>query len=213
MIKKRFRNYVKQTKAYPGADISSDHNPVVINLKVKFEKMRKTQGREHLNLDLLRESNYKSIYNIEIINQYDILEQEECEQSSTNESEYVEMEWAKIKNAIKNAIKITLANKENTKRKKLMTNEILQKMGQRRQYKNNDKERYNEINKEIKDNCRKANENYINLQCNEIDKMGKQFRLREMHNKITLVTSRTKRKMNVGALKTKVEKLFLIESK
>ena len=94
--------------------------------------MQKTQGREHLNLDLLRESNYKSRYNIEIRNQYDILEQEECEQSPTDENEYIEMEWAKIKNTIKNAMKITLPNKENTKRKKWMTNEILQKQGQRR---------------------------------------------------------------------------------
>jgi len=142
MIKKRFRNNVKQAKAYPGADINSDHNPVVIKLKVKLKKMQKTQEREreHLNLDLLRESNYKSRCYIEIRNQYDILEQEECEQSPTDENKYVEREWAKIKNTIKNTMKITLPNKENTKRKKWMTNEILQKMGQRRQHKNNDKD-------------------------------------------------------------------------
>ena len=97
MIKKRFRNNVKQATAYPGADINSDHNPVVIKLKVKLKKMQNTQGRAHLNLDLLRESNYNSRYNIEIRNQYDILEQEECEQSPTDENEYVEMEWAKLK--------------------------------------------------------------------------------------------------------------------
>ena len=208
MIKKRFRNNVKQAKAYPGADINSDHNPVVIKLKVKLKKMQKTQGRAHLNLDLLRESNYKSRYNIEIRNQYDILEQEECEQSPTDENEYIEMEWVKIKNTIKNAMKITLPNKENTKRKKWMTNAILQKMGQRRRYKNNDKERYNEINKEIKDDCRKAKENYINSQCNEIDKMGKQFRLREMHNKIKLVTSRIKRKNECRCIEDKSGKIL-----
>ena len=65
------------------------------------------------------------------------------------------MEWAKIKNTMQNTMKITLPNKENTKRKKWMTNEILQKMGQRTQYRNNEKERYNEINKEIQDGCRK----------------------------------------------------------
>ena len=69
MIKKRFRNNVKQTKAYPGADINSEHDPVVIKLKVKLRKMQKTHGREHLNLDLLRENNYKTRYIIEIRNQ------------------------------------------------------------------------------------------------------------------------------------------------
>ena len=133
MIKKQFRNNVKQVKAYPGAVINSDHNPIVIKLKVKLEEMQKIQGREHLNLDLLRERTYKSRYNIEIRNQYDILEQEECEQFPTDQNEYVEIEWAKIKITIQNAMKITLPNKENTKRKQWMINEILQKMGQRRQ--------------------------------------------------------------------------------
>ena len=49
-----------------------------------------------------------------------------------------------------------------------MTNEIFQKMGQRRQQENNDKERYNEVNKGIKDDCRKAKENYTISQCNKI---------------------------------------------
>ena len=93
-----------------------------------------------------------------------------------------------------------------------MTNEILQKMGQGRQYKNNDKERYNEINKEIKDDYRKEKENYINSQCNEIDRMGKQFRLREMHNKIKLVTSRRKRKNECSCIEDKSGKL-LFDSK
>ena len=62
MMKKRFRSNVKHAKAYPGADVNSDHNPVVIKLSVKFKKMQKAQGREHLNSDLLREDNYKSRY-------------------------------------------------------------------------------------------------------------------------------------------------------
>ena len=208
MIKKRFRNNVKQGKAYPGADINSDHNPVVIKLKVKLKNMQKAQGREHLNLDLLKEDSYKSKYNIEKRNQYDILEQGECEQSPTDQNEYVEMEWVNIKNAIQNAMKITLPKKENTKRKKWMTNEILQKMGQRRQYKNEDKERYNEISKEIQSDCRKAKENYINAQCNEIEKMEKQFRLREMNNKIKLVTSKTKSRNECNCIEDKSGKII-----
>ena len=29
MVRNRFRNSVKQVKTYPGADVDSDHNPVV----------------------------------------------------------------------------------------------------------------------------------------------------------------------------------------
>jgi len=85
-----------------------------------------------------------------IRSQYDKLEEEECEQSPTDQNEYVEMEWAKFKNTIENAMKITLPNKANTKQKEWMTNEILRKIGQKILYMNNDKERYNEITKNYK---------------------------------------------------------------
>ena len=39
LISQRFRNCVKQTKTYPGADIGSDHNPVVMKLLVKLKQL------------------------------------------------------------------------------------------------------------------------------------------------------------------------------
>ena len=83
----------------------------------------------------------------------------------------------------------------------------------RRQHKNKDKERYNKINKEIQSDCRKAKEKYLNAQCNEIEKMGKQFRLREMHNKMKLVTSKTKSRDECTCIEDKSEQLFLIANK
>ena len=58
----------------------------------------------------------------------------------------------------------------------------------------------------------KQKENYINSQCNEIDKMGKQFRLREMHSKIKLVTSRIKRRNECSCIEDKSGKI-LFDSK
>ena len=83
-------------------------------------------------------------------------------------------------------------------------------MGQRRQHENNEKERYNEVNKEIKNDCRKAKENYTISQCNKIGKMGKQLKSREMHNKIKLVTSRTKRRNECSCIEDKSGKIFVL---
>ena len=43
LISKRFRNCVKQAKTYPGADINSDHNPLLIKMKIQLEKLNKTK--------------------------------------------------------------------------------------------------------------------------------------------------------------------------
>ena len=67
-------------------------------------------------------------------------------------------------------------------------------------------QRRHEISKEIQNDCRKAKENYTNSQCSEIEEMGKQSRLREMHNKIKLVFSRTKSRIECRCTEDKSEK-------
>ncbi|VVC44948.1 Endonuclease/exonuclease/phosphatase [Cinara cedri] len=41
MVKNRFKNQVKNSKSYPGADIGSDHNLVVAKCESKFKKLEK----------------------------------------------------------------------------------------------------------------------------------------------------------------------------
>ena len=40
-INKRFRNSIQNVTTFPGADISSDHNPVVAKIKIKLKKIQK----------------------------------------------------------------------------------------------------------------------------------------------------------------------------
>ncbi|GFR93643.1 craniofacial development protein 2-like [Elysia marginata] len=44
MIKLRFKNSVKQCKTYPGADIESDHAPVVAKIQIKLKKLKKPKN-------------------------------------------------------------------------------------------------------------------------------------------------------------------------
>lgn len=49
LVNKRFRNCVKSAKTYPGADIRSDHNPVVAELVLNLKKMPKRQANNIVN--------------------------------------------------------------------------------------------------------------------------------------------------------------------
>ena len=53
-------------------------------------------------------------------------------------------------------MKTTLPKKEIIKRKKWMTDDILHKMEKRKRYKNNDKEQYDKIDKEIQIDLQKG---------------------------------------------------------
>ena len=53
-MKERFRNQVKNCKTYPGADIDSDHNLVVMHCELKFKKLAKKSRTYKLNVDRLK---------------------------------------------------------------------------------------------------------------------------------------------------------------
>ena len=76
----RFRNCIKQTKTYPGADMDSDHNPVVVEINMKLKRTNATKKREQLESNLFKEKTYKNKYNVEVQNIYERLCIEEIEQ-------------------------------------------------------------------------------------------------------------------------------------
>ena len=46
MFNERLKNSVKQVKTYHGADINSDHNHVVVKIKIKLKKQMLPKGKE-----------------------------------------------------------------------------------------------------------------------------------------------------------------------
>ena len=182
MINKRFRNCVKQPRTYPGADINSDHNPVTIKCKVKLKETKRNQAQSQIDYNLLKDDSYKKIYNILVKNYYDVMGSEDMEQDCESEEEHVEKEWNKVKLSLQNAAKELLPKKVKKKKRGWMNDEILSKMEQRKNVKNKTTE-YNVINKEIVDECRQAKENWLNECCEEIERLEKQHKTKEMYDK------------------------------
>ena len=81
MINSRFKNGVRRVKTYPGADINSDHNPVVMKLKIKLKKVQTKKRQGQLSLDMLKEENIRSRFNVAIQNKFEVLNVEEQEQA------------------------------------------------------------------------------------------------------------------------------------
>ena len=64
-----------------------------------------------------------------------------------------------------------------------MTDHILNLMENRKQFKNSDKDEYNIINKQINLAYKEAKEKWLVNQCEEEERLGKQYKSREMHTK------------------------------
>ena len=205
MLNERFRNCIKQAETYPGADINSDHNPVVVKINMKLKRTNATKRSEQLELNLLKEETYKSKYNVEVQNIYERLCIEETEQQPDNGSfnNQCHQKWTTVKQSIKSSLNTVLPRKANRKKRKWMTDHILNLMENRKQFKNSDKDEYNRLNKQINLACKEAKEKWLVNKCEEVEQLEKQYKSREMHNKVKELTSKNTKKKASGCIKDK----------
>ena len=98
-------------------------------------------------------------------------------------------------------LKTSLAKKSNMKKQKQMTDDILNKMDERKTVKGGNEECYQCLNKEIANDCRLAKENCLNEQCREVEDLERHFGTKEMHQKVKQITNKSKANTNMGYIK------------
>ena len=161
--------------------------------------MKKTKAREQLDLDLLKQQEYKDRYNIKVRNKYEFLNTEETPQQP--EPEFIENKWKSTKTCLTEVLKTSLLKKTNKKKQKLMTDDILNKMDEIKAMKGRNEECYQQLNKEISNDCRLAKENWLNEKCREVVDLERQLRTEEMHQKVKQITNKSKTNTNIGCIK------------
>lgn len=112
LINNRYKNSIIATKTYPGADINSDHNPVIAKLNVKMKKITKRLNN-YIDPRLLRDPKI-----------HDTVKKEtnECMRGITRIS--VDGKWKRIQTGLETIAKKHLIIKR-TKKKPWITSEIL----------------------------------------------------------------------------------------
>ena len=197
MIKKRFRNNIKNVKTYPGADmgVNCDHNLLVARINIKLKTIKKTNTQNQLDYNMLKQEEVQTRYAVEVSNIYNALTIEEGVQEQSVEDK-IERKFHILKESIHTASKNTLEKKKRKKPKEWMTGEIMELIEKRKQLKKPDQneqtEEYNEMDKRIKDECRLAKDKWFNEECDEIMQLEKEHNIREMHNKVKNLTKKKK---------------------
>ncbi|KAG8224318.1 hypothetical protein J437_LFUL007260 [Ladona fulva] len=92
-VTNRFRNAILSAKTYSGADIGSDHNPVVASARIKLKKMRKPKQKQ-LDLSKVKTEKNKKIMAEEINKNFKHIKNQNLNTSNINEK------WENIKQAI-----------------------------------------------------------------------------------------------------------------
>lgn len=181
LINKRFRNGCISVKTYPGADIQSDHVPLVGTFRIRMKritsKKEKSFELRKLKDPTIREKVHHDINNI----------------TSENSELDVEQEIENFKNVVKKA-KENHLKPDQRKKKSWMTEEILNLMEQRRKQKQHP-DKYKKIQKNIRKKIREAKENELKEQCEEIEFYQSRYDDFNVHRKVREATGRFRKKV------------------
>ena len=207
LIKQRFRNSVVNVKTFPGADCNSDHNPVVMKMRTRLKRLEKPKTKLRLDIEKLNSSvTHQQQFAVEVSNRFQALSESTEDGIQEDERESVNDRWNNVKKALTESAEAVLGKSEKRKRAAWMTEEILQKMEERRKVKN-DKSRYKEIHVDIQKKCREAKETWINKQCQEVEELEKRHAHKAVHKKVKEVTNYKKNSKSSGTIRDKDGKL------
>ena len=207
MINQRHRNSVKQVRTYPGADIGSDHNPVIMTLSVKLKQPKKRKMNTQLDMNMLNDTKIRNNYNIAVQNRYQVLMNEGTPQNQDD----TEKQWTALKESMTKAAEEVLPKKKRVQKQPWMTEEILEKMEKRKIAKSLDPEKYNQLKKEVERECIKAKDEWWNGKCEEVEELESKHESRAMHKKIKEITGQGFRKRGSNCIKSKDGKMLFDE--
>ena len=165
---------------------------MIAKMEIKLKNLRQLKRKEQLDLNLLKQESIKNKYNVKVRNKYELLVNQDQIQEP-NDQLNVENKWNifnMFKTSMLTALQKTLPKKMNDK-KIWMTDEIFVKMSERRKFKNSkDIEKYDRLNREIIQECRAAETQYLEDQCKIIEDLEKTHKSKELHDRINKVTNR-----------------------
>ena len=130
---------------------------------------------------------------VEVKNRYEVLQTEDANSIDEDpESDgNIEKDWSRIQTALTETASKVIPEVKRNARKKWMTDDILSDMDERKEWKDKNEAKYNEVNKRIKRKCIQAKEDWFNKECEEIQKLEKKDS-RGMHEKVRSLAGKKK---------------------
>ncbi|KAL1447016.1 hypothetical protein WDU94_015647 [Cyamophila willieti] len=186
LVNKRYRNSCTSVKTYPGADIQSDHAPLVGKFKVRMKTIKRKKMKRYdlrkLKDPMIKEKVVK-VFNGKL---------RQCTNTECMDEKLT------ILQQIAKETKEQYLTKDVEKRKSWMTNKILELMEQRKRNKQNPPE-YKRIHTIIRKEIREAKEKEKMEQCEEIEWYQSHYDNFNVHRKVREVAGNF-RKNNSGKI-------------
>ena len=172
-MRHRYRNAVKNSKAYPGADADSDHNLVLMENELKLKTIKKNKVRRKWDTEKLK-SGQRTVFASKVNEKIENRRNEENVPITNNER------WNLLKDAIKESGEECIRYVKRKAKKEWVTNEMMEKMDERRKWKavNTEvgKQQYRRLNNELRRETDRTREKWLDEQCKEMEELERMGR-------------------------------------
>lgn len=206
MVRKRYRNSVKNSHALPGADADTDHNLVKMSAFLQLKSMRKRNTRKKLNRgDITLKSK-------------EFAERIDEQLETGKRGGTVEEKWEGLKNLMTTTAEEVIGyGSSKEPRKPWITKEMIEKMEERRTWKHqtSDKARteYRRLNNELRRETEKARNDWWSEQCTELEQLQRIGKHELVYDKVKKLTKMDKRRRGEGKVIKNKDGKILTESK
>jgi len=189
LVGRRFRSSIVQrkTRTFPGADVDSDHDLVMLTMHLRLKATKKQDSRiTKCNVDKLKNADVCESFRAEIGGRFNALLAEDCDVQELTDGFTKTMR----------EVSVSILGVKKTKKKKWMTDEVLQLCDRRRQKKahrheNSDAlEEYREACRVVKAAVKRAKAEWIEQTCKEIEQDLKYNNTKKAYEAVRKLTSK-----------------------
>jgi Reverse transcriptase (RNA-dependent DNA polymerase) len=186
MVRLRYRNSVKNARAMPGADASTDHNLVSMKAHIKLKFIRKKRMIiQKWNKENLKEKSRQLGEKIE-------------EKLTEYERESTEARWKRLKdNIIESANDIIGVEEKTPARKPWISRQMIEEMEERRKWKHQStekaKQEYRRLNNKLRRTTEEAKEKWWDEKCKELEELQLRGRYDLVYERVKRLSKKSKK--------------------
>jgi hypothetical protein len=177
---------VRNSRAFPSADVGSDHQLVMANIRLKLKVKRATKRSHLTNIDKLRNGRVREDYQGRINQRW--------EEMLNEEPEGVEEEWSRVKSIIQETSKEVLGLREGRSYTEWLSDATIKLMDERRKYKGKRKEgpemakHHNYLCRMVRKSGREDRERFIEGICSNVEESRAGNKTRAVYEGIRKIT-------------------------
>src|SRR6218665_1648097 len=108
IVNRKLMGGVRNSRAFPSADVGSDHQLIMVNVRLKLKAKKGTVRTRKINAEALKNEEIKRTFQTRIEQRWELL--------MTEKVEGIEEEWSKVKSIFQDASEKTLGYRKSTRK-------------------------------------------------------------------------------------------------